>query len=190
MSPYGTKISISEKCVSDNFFHSQNMFHNISYWLKPKNQQKIFRPHFSKIITSYCPPIWPKIQFPKNAFPATFSLTKHVSHYFILIKAKNWTKNFYTPFFKNNYKLLSPYWTKNSISEKIVSDNFFQSQNMFHNISYWLKPKNLQKSFRPNFSKIYTSYCPPIGPKIQFPKKLFPTTSFNHKICFTTFHID
>ena len=28
--PYGTKISIFEKSVSDNFFHSQNMFHIIS----------------------------------------------------------------------------------------------------------------------------------------------------------------
>ena len=30
LSPYGTKISVFEKSVSDNFFHLQNMFHNIS----------------------------------------------------------------------------------------------------------------------------------------------------------------
>ena len=46
---YGTKISIFEKSVSDNFFHSQNMFHNISRWLKLKNRQKFFPPHFSKV---------------------------------------------------------------------------------------------------------------------------------------------
>ena len=86
--------------------------------------------------------------------------------------------------------LLSPYGTKKSISEKIVSDNFFQSQNLCHNISYWLKPKNQQKVFRHHFSKIFTSYCPPMGPKFQFPKKRFPTTFFTHKTCFTTFHND
>ena len=83
LSPYGTKISVFEKSVSDNFFHLQNMFHNISRRLKPKTRQKIFRTNFSKF-----------------------------------------------------YKLLSPYGTKISIFEKSISDNFFYSQNMFHNISH------------------------------------------------------
>ena len=68
MSPYVTKNSISEKCASGNFFHSQNMFHNTSYWLKPKSHQQFFRQ--------------------------LFSLTKHVSQHFILIKAKKSSKNF------------------------------------------------------------------------------------------------
>ena len=29
-----------------------------------------------------------------------------------------------------------------------------------------------------------------MGPKFGFPKNAFPTSSFSHKTCFTTFHID
>ena len=60
----------------------------------------------------------------------------------------------------------------------------------FNNISHWLKPKNWQKFFRPHFAKIFTSYCPPMGPKFRFSKKVFQTTFFTHKTFFTTFHID
>ena len=58
------------------------------------------------------------------------------------------------------------------------------------NFNFLLKPKNQQKFFRPHFSNNFTSYCPPMGPKFQFPKKVFPTNFFTHKTCFTTFHID
>ena len=50
--PRGQKFQFS-----GNFFHSQNMFHNISHWLKPKNWEKFCRTHFSKNFTSYCP-LW------------------------------------------------------------------------------------------------------------------------------------
>ena len=350
MSPYGTKISIFGKSVSDNFFHLQTKFHNISRWLKPKNRQKFFRTIFSKNFTSYCPPMGPKFQFLKKVFPTIFftyktcfttlhvdwsqkvdkncfepifqnflqiivplwdqnfnfwkkcfrrffsltkhvsqhftlieakksakilshhffkknlqvivplrdqninfwkkcvrqffsltkhvsqhftlieakksakilshhffkkfykllspygtkisifvksnsdknflqvivplwdqnfnfwkkcfrqffSLTKHVSQHFTLIEAKKSTKIVSNQFFKIFYKLLSPYGTKISIFEKSVSDDFFHLQNMFHNISRWLKPKNRQKFCRTIFSKNFTSYCPPMGPKFQF----------------------
>ena len=52
LSPYGTKISIFDESVSDNFFHSQNVFQNISRRLKPKIRPKLFTPHFSSV----CPP--------------------------------------------------------------------------------------------------------------------------------------
>ena len=51
-------------------------------------------------------------------------------------------------------------------------------------------PKNQQKNFRSRFSKNFTSDCPPMGPKIQFPKKVFPKSFFTHKTCFKTSHID
>ena len=231
LSPYGTKISIFVKSVSDKFFHSQNMFHNISLWLKRKNWQKFFRTIFSKYFTSYCPPMGPKISFLKKVFPTIFftyktsfttfhvdwgqkidknffepffqkilqvivplwdqkfhfwkkffrqffSLTKQVSQHFTLIEAKKSTKIFSNHFFKIFYKLLSPYGTKNFIFEKSFFDNFFHLQNKFHNISRWLKPKNWQKFFRTIFSKKFTTYCPPMGPKFQFLEKVFPTIFF------------
>ena len=157
MSLYGTKISISEKYVSDIFFHSQNMFHNISYWLKPKNQQKIFRPHFSKIITSYCPPMGPKIQFPKNTFPTffhsqnmfqnisywlkpkshqqffrqLFSLTKHVSQHFILIKAKKIIIKFLDPIFQKWLQVIIPLWNQNFDFRKKRFRHFFTHKTCF-----------------------------------------------------------
>ena len=184
LSPYGTKISIFGKSVSDNFFHLQNMFHNISRWLKPKNRQKFFWNNFSKFFTSYCPPMGPKFQFLKKYFRRFFSLTKHVSQHFTLIEAKKSAKILSHHFFKKFYKLLSPYGTKISIFGKSVSDNFFHLQKKFHNISRWLKPKNRQKFFRTNFSKFFTSYCPPMGPKFQFLKKVFPTIFFTYKNMF------
>ena len=223
MSPYGTKIPFFGKSVSDNFFHLQNMFHNISRWLKPKNRQKFFRTIFSKKFTSYCPPMGPKFQFLWKVFPINFftlwsqknqknffepffqkslqvivplwdqnfnfwkkcvrqffSLTKQVSQHFTLIEAKKSTNIFSNHFFKKFYKLLSPYGNKISIFVKSVSDKFFHS----------LKPKNWQKFFRTIFSKYFTSYCPPMGPKFQFLWKVFPTNFFTHRICFTTFHFD
>ena len=243
LSPYGTKISIFGKSVSDNFFHLQNMFHNISRWLKPKNRQKFFRTIFAKKFTSYCPPTGPKFQFLEKVCPTVFFtyktffttfhvdwsqktdksffepflqkslqvivplrdqnfnfwkkcvrqfslLTKHVSQHFTLIEAKKSTKIFSNQFFKIFYKLLSPYGTKISIFGKSVSDNFFHLQNMFHNISRWLKPKNRQKFFRTIFAKKFTSYCPPTGPKFQFLEKVCPTVFFTYKTFFTTFHVD
>ena len=233
LSPYGTKNFIFEKSFSDNFFHLQNMFHNISRWLKPKNRQKFFRTIFSKKFTSYCPPMGPKFQFLWKVFPINFftlwsqkidknffepffqkslqvivplwdqnfnfwkkcvrqffSLTKQVSEHFTLIEAKKSTNIFSNHFFKKFYKLLSPYGTKISIFVKSVSDKFFHSPNMFHNISRWLKTKNRQKIFRTIFSINFTSYCPPMGPKISFLKKVFPTIFFTYKTSFTTFHVD
>ena len=166
------------------------MFHNISRRLKPKNGQKFFRTNFSKFFTNYCPPMGPKFPFRKKCFRLFFSLTKHVSQHFTLIKTKKSTKIFSNQFFKIFYKLLSPYGNKISIFEKTVSDNIFHLQNMFHNILHWLKPKNQQKKFRPHFSKKLTSYCPPMGPKFQFLKKVFLTNFFTYKTCFTTFHVD
>ena len=189
LSPYGTKISTFEKSVSDNFFHLQNMFHNISRWLKPKNWQKFFRTNFSKFFTSYCPPMGPKFQFLKKVFPTIFFTYKTCFTTFHVDWSQKIDKNFFEPFFKKFYKLLSPYGTKISIFEKSVSDNFFHSQNVFHNISRWLKPKNRQKFFRTN-SKFFTIYCPPMEPKFQLLKKVFPTIFFTYKTCFTTFHID
>ena len=188
LSPYGTKISIFEKSVSDNFFHLQNMFHNISRWLKPKNWQKFFRTFFQKIL-QFIVPLWNQnFNFWKKCFRQFFSLTKHVSQHFTLIEAKKSTKIFSNQF-KIFYNLLSPYGTKISTFEKSVSDNFFHLQNMFHNISRWLKPKNRQKFFRTN-SKFFTIYCPPMEPKFQLLKKVFPTFFFTYKTCFTTFHVD
>ena len=45
-------------------------------------------------------------------------------------------------------------------------------------------------NFGPHFPKNFTSYCPPMGPKFQFLKKVFPTIFFTYKACFTTFHVD
>ena len=188
LSPYGTKISIFEKSVSDDFFHLQNMFHNISRWLKPKNRQKLFRTN-SKFFTIYCPPMEPKFQLLKKVFPTIFFTYKTCFTTFHIDWSQKIDKNFFEPFFKKFYKLLSPYGTKISIFGKSVSDNFFHLQNKFHNISRWLKPKNRQKLFRTN-SKFFTIYCPPMEPKFQLLKKVFPTIFFTYKTCFTTLHVD
>ena len=160
LSPYGTKISIFVKRNSDKIF---------LHVIVPLRDQKF--------------------NFWKKCFRQFFSLTKHVSQHFTMIEAKKSTKIFSNHFFKKVYKLLSPYGTKISIFEKSVSDNFFHSQNVFHNISRWLKPKNRQKFFRTN-SKFFTIYCPPMEPKFQLLKKVFPTIFFTYKTCFTTFHVD
>ena len=180
LSPYGTKISIFVKSVSDKFFHS----------LKRKNRQKLFRSIFSKKFTSYCPPMGPKFQFLEKVCPTIFFTYKTISQHFTLIEAKKSTNIFSNHFFKKFYKLLSPYGNKISIFVKSVSDKFFHSPNMFHNISRWLKTKNRQKFFRTIFSKNFTSYCPPMGTKFQFLWKVFPINFFTHRICFTTFHVD
>ena len=139
LSPYGTKISIFVKSNSDK--------------------------NFLQVIV----PLWDQnFIFWKKCVRQFFSLTKQVSQHFTLIEAKKSSKKFSNQFFKIFYKLLSPYGTKISIFEKSISDDFFHLQNMFHNISRWLKPKNRQKFFRTIFSKKFTSYCPPMGPKLQF----------------------
>ena len=161
MSPYGTKISNFVKSNSDK--------------------------NFLQVIV----PLWDQnFNFWNKCVRQFFSLTKQVSQHFTLIEAKKSTKIFSNHFFKNFYKFLSPYGTKISIFGKSVSDNFFHLQNMFHNISRWLKPKNRQKFFRTIFAKKFTSYCPPTGPKFQFLEKVCPTVFFTYKTCFTTFHVD
>ena len=173
------------KAVSDNFFHLQNMFHNISRWSKPKTWQKLFRTMFSKFFTSYCPPMGPKFQFLKSCFRQFFSLTKHVSQHFTLIEAKNLTKTFSNHVFKIFYKLLSPYGTKTSIFEKSVSDHFFHSQNMFH-ISRWLKSKNRPKFLSNQFFKIFYKLLSPYGTKISIFEKTVSDHFFHSQ---NMFHI-
>ena len=178
LSPYGTKISIFEKSVSDNFFHLQNMFHNISRWLKPKNRQKFFRTNFSKFFTSYCPPMGPKFQFLKSCFRQFYSLTKHVSQHFTLIEAKKWTKIFSNQFFKIFYKLLSPYGTKISISKKVFPTIFFTYKTCFTTFHVDWSQKMDKNFFEPIFQNFLQveNWCPfSYGTKISISKKVFPT---------------
>ena len=85
--------------------------------------------------------------------------------------------------------------------KKVFSTIFFHLQNMFHNICYHTKRVSqllilikseialkIFQNFGPHFPKNFTSYCPPMGPKFQFLKKVFPTNFFTHKTC-STFHI-
>ena len=99
-------------------------------------------------------------------------------------------KNFFDPTFQNFLQVIVPYGTKISIFEKSVSDNFFHSQNMFHNISRSIEAKKWTKIFSNQFFQIFYKLLSPMGPKFQFLKKVFPTIFFTHKKCFTTFHVD
>ena len=192
LSPYGTKISIFEKSVSDDFFSLTKHVSQHFTLIEAKKSAKILSHHyfkkFYKLLSPYgtkisifvksnsdknflqvIVPLWDQnFNFWKKCFRQFFSLTKHVSQHFTLIEAKKSAKILSHHFFKKFYKLLSPYGTKISIFGKSVSDNFFHLQNKFHNISRWLKPKNRQKFCRTIFSKNFTSYCPPMGPKFQF----------------------
>ena len=166
------------KAVSDNFFHLQNMFHNISRWLKPKNRQKFFRTNFSKFFTSYCPPMGPKFQFLKSCFRQFYSLTKHVSQHFTLIEAKKWTKIFSNQFFKIFYKLLSPYGTKISISKKVFPTIFFTYKTCFTTFHVDWSQKMDKNFFEPIFQNFLQveNWCPfSYGTKISISKKVFPT---------------
>ena len=176
-----------KKCFRPFFSLTKHVSHFTL--IKIKKSTKIFVEPIFQNFLQVIVPLWDQnFNFWKNCFRPFFSLTKHVSH-FTLIKIKKSTKIFSNQFFKIFYKLLSPYGNKISIFEKTVSDNIFHLQNMFHNISRWLKPKNGQKFFRTNFSKFFTNYCPPMGPKFQFLKKVFLTIFFTYKTCFT-FHVD
>ena len=186
----GPKFQSLEKVCPTIFFTYKTSFTTFHVDWSQKIDKIFFEPFFQKILQVIVPLRDQNFNFWKKCFRQFFSLTKQVSQHFTLIEAKKSTKIFSNHFFKKFYKLLSPYGTKNSIFGKSVSDNFFHLQNMFHNISRRLKPKNRQTFFRTNFSKYFTSYGPPMGPKFQFLKKVFPTIFFTYKTCFTTFHVD
>ena len=172
------------------FFHLQNMFHNISRWLKPKNRQKFFRTIFAKKFTSYCPPTGPKFQFLEKVCPTIFFTYKTSFTTFHVDWSQKIDKNFFEPFIQKFLQVIVPLWDQNFNFSKKCFRQFFSLKNRFHNISRWLKPKIRQKFFRTNFSKFFTSYCPRMGPKFPFLKKVFPTIFFTYKTCFTTFRVD
>ena len=153
----GPKFRFPKNAFPTTFFTHKTCFTTFHTDWSQNINKKFLDPIFQKYLQVIVPLCDQKFNFRKMRFRQLFSLTKHVSQHFILIKPKKSTKNFRPHFSKNNNKLLSPYGTKISISEKCVSGNFFHSQNMFHNISYWLNPKNQRKNFRPHFSKIITS---------------------------------
>ena len=130
LSPYGTKISIFEKSVSDNFLLTKHVSQHFTL-IEAHKSTKIFSNQFFKIFYKLLFPRGPKFQFLKKVFPTIFLLTKHVSQHFTLIEAKKSTNIFSNQFFKIFYKLLSPYGTKISIFEKSVSDNFFTYKTCF-----------------------------------------------------------
>ena len=78
----------------------------------------------------------PKIQFPKKVFETTFFTHKTCITTFHIDLCQKMDKNFQPYFSKNFTNVRPPYGTKISIFEKSVSDNFFYSQNIFHNSSH------------------------------------------------------
>ena len=106
----------------------------------------------------------PKLQFLKKVFPTIFSLTKHVSH-FTLIKTKKKKNIFSNQFFKNFYKLLSPYGTKISIFEKVFPTIFSLTKHVSH--FTLIKTKKPTKIFSNQFFKIFYKLLSPYGTKIS-----------------------
>ena len=77
----------------------------------------------------------PKFIFLKKVFPTIFFTHKTCFTTFHVDLDRKMDKNFFEPNFQNFLQVIVPYGTKIFIFEKSVSDNFFHSQNMFHNIS-------------------------------------------------------
>ena len=59
---------------------------------------------------------------------------------------------------------------------------------MFHNVHIYCRRK-IDKNFFDQIFQNIQQVFPPMGPKFQFLKKMFPTIFFTHKICFTEFRI-
>ena len=114
----------------------------------------------------------PKFQFPKKVFPTKLFIHKTCFTTFHIDISQKINKNFLDPTFQK-------------ILQVIV--NF--RKKCFRQIFLFTKHVS-QPLWDQNFLKNFSSYCPPMGPNFQFPKKVFPTNFFTHKTCFTTFHID
>ena len=94
---------------------------------------------------------------------------------FALIQSKSSNKKIGLHFLKKLYKCRSPYNCKSSIFEKSFSDNYFNSETTFHNISYHLE---IEKKISPIFKKFY-KFWSPYGTKMSILIKVHLTTFFN-----------
>ena len=109
-----------------------------------------------------------------------------VSH---LIETKS-QQRFWTLFLKKFYKILSSYRTKIRFPIKSFLTTFITHKTCFTTICIDSDQKTQKYFFDPVFQKFLQGFVLPIGQKIQFLKKIFSTTFFTQKTCFTHFYID
>ena len=145
-------VCVCLRCVGEtNVYHTKRVS-QLLILIKSEIALKnflIFGPHFPKNFTSVCP-LWDQnFNFRKKCVRQLFSLTKHVSKRFTLIKAKNQQKFFRPHFSKKFYKLFSPYGTKISILKVFLSP-FYPGKNQFFFKNYSGVPPrcNLTKKLR------------------------------------------
>ena len=131
--PIGQKFQFLKKFFPTTFFTQKTCFTHFYIDLSRKNAKKLFDPIFQKflqVLISYMAKI---SKFEKIFSDNFFLLKKHVSHIFTLIKAeKTQKKKIFDPILQKFLQVLISYRAKTSKFEKIFSDNFFYSKNMFH----------------------------------------------------------
>ena len=167
LSPYGTKISIFGKSVSDNFFHFQNMFHNNSRWLKPKNRPKFFRTIFSKKFTSCCLPMGPKFQLLRKVFPTIFFTYKTSFTTFHVDWCQKIDKNFFEPIFQNFLQVIVYLWDQNFNFWKKCFRQFFSLTKHVSQQFTLIEVKKSTKIFSKHFFKKFYKLLSPYGTKIS-----------------------
>ena len=104
LSPYGTKISIFEKSVSDDFFIHKPCFTTFHVDRSQKMDKNFFEPifsHFPKNFTNVCPPMGPKTQFLKKIVSDNFFIHKPCFTTFHVDRSQKMDKHFFGPIFQN-----------------------------------------------------------------------------------------
>ena len=174
LSPYRTKISIFKKSVSDNFFYSQNMFHNISRWLKPKFDKNFFNQFF-KIFYKLLSPYRTKISIFEKSVSDKFFHSQNMFHKFSRrLKPKNRQK-FFEPIFQNFLQVIVPLSHQNFNFWKKCFRQIFSLTKHVSQIFTSIKAKKSTKVFRTNFSNCFLYKC--------FSTPIWGTKKFFFKNC-------
>ena len=107
----------------------------------------ILGPIFQKILQVIVP-LWDQnFIFRKKCFRQLFSLTKHVSQYSTLIKAKKIDKNFLGPIFQKILQVIVPLWDKNFIFRKKCFRHIFSLTKHVSQYFTLIKAKKSRKIF-------------------------------------------
>ena len=116
----------------------------------------------------------PKFHFSKKVFPTFFSLTKHVSQHFTLIKAKKIKENFLGPMFQKILQVTVPLWDQNFIFRKKCFRHFFSLTKHVSQYFTLIKAKKSRKIFLGAiFQKILQVIVPLWDQNFIFRKKCF-----------------
>ena len=166
----GPKFQFLKKVFPTTFF-TQNMFH-ISHWLKPK-RHKFFRAQFSKMLTSYCPPMGPKFQFPKNVFPKAFLIQKTCFTTFHVDWSQKFDKNFFEPTFQKFLQVIVPAGPKFRFLRKVCPTNFFTHKTCFITFHVDWSQKIDKNFFKPIFQKFLQVTVPLWDQNFNFRKMCF-----------------